>query len=640
MCGLTGFYSVKGERSRTELRVIGKNMAECITHRGPDSHGLWQDPDAPLLLAHRRLSIIDLSDEGAQPMASSSERYHIIYNGEIYNYLDLKADLEAKKITFRGHSDTEILLAAIETWGLNQTLQKIRGMFAIVLWDRKTRELHFARDHLGKKPLYIGWAGNDLSFASELKSLKAHPDFKAQLNKSALGGFIDTGYVQAPYSIYEGVWSLPPGHRLSLKLDTLKPAHNIAADMKAFWNPVELAKNSSQNRRDKKDTEIVAEFEDLLTLCVSDRLISDVPLGAFLSGGIDSSTIVALMQKTLSQPVKTYSIGFDETGFDEAGYAAKIANHLGTDHHEMYVSSDDALNTIPLLPDMYDEPFSDISAIPTYLVSKFARQDVTVALSGDGGDELLGGYSRHIEGPKIWNKMKLMPRVMRSGLSSVIQRVPVNHLDSLNRKHPQFGSKVHKAASILNLDTQEDIYRRLTCRWQTQPILGQGEARSLGNLDGTNLSFAEKMMLWDTLTYLPGDILTKVDRASMAVSLEARAPLLDKRLFEYVWSLPENVKIRGGKGKWLLRQVLTRHVPENLFERPKQGFNIPVGEWLRGPLKDWAEDLLDEKFLKDQNLLDVEHIRSTWQGHLDGQGNHAGGLWNILMFQAWYKRWM
>lgn len=640
MCGFTGFYALKADRTRAELHVIGDKMAKIIAHRGPDGSDLWQDPDLPLVLAHRRLSIIDLSEDGAQPMCSASERYVILYNGEVYNYLDLKRELEDRGVSFRGRSDTEVILATIEQWGLNQALQKLNGMFAFVLWDRKDGLLHFARDALGKKPLYVGWAGRYLVFGSELKALRKHPDFMAQLNPEAMRGFLSLGYVEAPFCIYKDVWQLPPGHRMTLDLSHLKPGANLAAEMKAFWSAASKLEDARASTVNKDEDIIVQDFEDLLTLCVSERLVSDVPLGAFLSGGIDSSSIVALMQKISTQPIKTYSIGFESAGYDEAPHAKMIADHLGTDHHEHYCSAQDALDVIAQLPDIYDEPFADISAIPTYLVSRFARQDVTVVLSGDGGDEMLGGYSRHVQGPKIWNKMKMMPRIMRVGLSSVIQNVPVNQLDSLNRKHPQLGAKLHKAASIMSLNTQDDIYRQLLSKWPSLPTLGQDRFQKALGLPKTDLSMAEKMMFWDAVGYLPNDILTKVDRASMAVSLEARAPLLDKRIYEYVWRLPENVKIKNGQGKWLLRQVLKRHVPAKLFERPKQGFNIPVGEWLRGPLKGWADGLLDEKTLQDQGFLDAQIIRDTWHAHLNGHGHHGDALWTILMFQAWQQRWM
>lgn len=619
-------------------------MAETLAHRGPDSDGLWQDPDVPLVLGHQRLAILDLSPEGHQPMLSDSAGFAIAYNGEIYNYLDLKKELELAGLSFKGRSDTEVILGAVEHWGLNLALQKLNGMFAFALWDRKQRQLHFVRDRLGKKPLYIGWAGDMLVFGSELKALRAHSDFKAETDRDVLGLYMRYGFIPAPHCIYKNVWSLPAGFRLTLNIQNLKPGAQLSSQMETYWHPLRVLEEARQRPVKKSESQIILEFEELLTSCVRDRMISDVPLGAFLSGGIDSSTVVALMQKISSRPVKTYTIGFHENGFDEATYAAKVAAHLGTDHHALYISPEDALDTIPRLPEIYDEPFADISAIPTFLVSRFARNDVTVALSGDGGDEMLGGYNRHVMGPKIMNRMRLVPRPLRKILAGAIEKIPTQKWDDIADGRPQSGSAMHKAAAIMALDTPEDIYTRLLSQWPQPPVPG---AISLPLLQdraewqsSQNLSLAEKMMYWDALFYLPGDILTKVDRASMAVGLEARAPLLDRRIYEYVWRLPETLKIRDARGKYLLREVLARHLPRDLFERPKQGFNMPIGAWLRGPLKDWAEDLLDEDAMNAQGFFDAKSIRNIWQAHLNGHGNHAGQLWTVLMFQAWQKRWL
>ncbi len=643
MCGITGFYSFNTDESRAELNVAGKAMSATLTHRGPDSDGLWQDPDMPLLLGHRRLAILDLSGHGAQPMSSSSERYVIAYNGEVYNYPALQKTLEERGVSFKGRSDTEVILAAVEHWGINEVLQKLNGMFAFALWDRKERRLHLVRDRLGKKPLYVGWAGKALVFGSELKALRAHSDFTAELNREAAALFMQYGYVPAPHCIYKNVWSLPAGFRLTLDISDLETGADLQERMEPYWHHLRALEEAKSHATHRSDDDIVDEFEELLSTCVRDRMISGVPLGGFLSGGIDSSSVVALMQKISTRPVKTYSIGFDEAGFDEAAYAKKVAAHLGTDHHELYLSGQDALETIPLLPEIYDEPFGDISAIPTYLVSKFARQGVTVALSGDGGDEMLGGYNRHVAGPKIWKRVRSMPRPLRRLLSGGVTKIPVERWDALVKKEPQFGTRIHKAASVLSLNTQEEIYQRLVSQWEGTPVMGTPPPGTLSDdplWSPGNLSFAEMMMYRDALSYLPNDILVKLDRASMAVSLEARAPLLDKRIYEYVWSLPEHVKIRDGRGKWLLRQVLSRHVPNELFERPKQGFAIPAGEWLRGPLKGWASSLLDEKSLREQGVFDPAVIRSAWEAHLKGEGNHATQLWSVLMFQAWQDKWL
>ncbi len=643
MCGITGFYGVNNRRARSEMHILAQGMAQAIAHRGPDAGGVWQDPVLPLVMAHRRLSILDLSADGAQPMHSHNERFAIVYNGEIYNFLKLRADLEALGVIFKGRSDTEVLLEAVSHWGLNQTLQKIDGMFAFALWDRQERALHFARDRMGKKPLYIGWAGDALVFGSELKALRAHPDFKAVVNREALALYMRNLCVPAPHCIYEGVWNIPAGHRLSLELDALEPARNLQKDMQPFWSAVEKMQNARLHITRKSEALVLREFEDLLGLAVQERMMSDVPLGAFLSGGIDSSAVVALMQKNSERPVKTYTIGFEEAAFNEATYAREVAAHLGTDHHEHFCTAQDALDIIPTLPDMYDEPFADQSAIPTYLVCKFARESVTVALSGDGGDEMLGGYTRHITGPKIWNIMRRIPAPLRQAAAKSMTRLSIEQWQALAKSKPLFGNHMHKAASILSLNSQEEIYSRLTAQWEDLPNLKYRSASlaSIGALpELKDLSFAEKIMVWDTLTYLPHDILAKVDRASMATSLEVRAPLLDSRIYEYVWSLPENLKIRNGQGKYLLRQMLHNHVPAKLFERPKQGFNIPLGEWMRGALRGWCEDLLNAQTLADQGFFDAAQIRKIWDEHLAGRGNHANALWSVLMFQAWHKRWM
>jgi asparagine synthase (glutamine-hydrolysing) len=644
MCGLAGFYSFTPSRSRAALHMLGRDMVQTLMHRGPDSGDVWQDPDAPLVLAHRRLAILDLSPEGAQPMLSASGRYAIVYNGEIYNYAVLQKGLLEDGCTFRGRSDTEVLLALIERRGLNRALQSINGQFAFALWDRQERKLHLVRDRLGKKPLYVGWAGGNLVFASELKALRVHPDFKPRLNKAVLAAFLRSACVPAPHCIYEGVISLPAGHRLALNPDALDQSADLRSLAEPYWNHRMALEDARSHVRERSEAEIAEEFESLLQRCTADRLISDVPVGAFLSGGIDSSLVVALMQEASNRPVKTYTIGFREDGFNEAGHAAKIAAHLGTDHHEMILDGRDALEMIPRLPEIYDEPFADISAIPTCIVSKFAREGVTVALSGDGGDEMLGGYTRHLAGPRLWNRMKMMPLPVRKALSRMLTALPPEHWDRLGKGRPQFGTALHKAASILSYGSQEEVYRRLTSQWDVPPVLYDEEASPLTVLPEwqapEGLGFAEKMMYWDALSYLPNDILVKTDRASMAFSLEVRSPLLDRRIYDFAWSLPLSYKIRGGQGKYLLRHILKRYVPDHLFERPKQGFSMPVESWLRGPLREWAETLLDRRHLEEQGLLNTPLIRSTWEAHLSGQGNHALGLWNVLMFQAWHERWM
>ncbi|MGQ0527465.1 MAG: asparagine synthase (glutamine-hydrolyzing) [Alphaproteobacteria bacterium] len=626
MCGFTGLYQKKFGDGPAALKSIAVAMSDSLRHRGPDHGAVWQDSEAPIALAHRRLSIIDLSPEGHQPMRSASGRYVIIYNGEFYNYLDLKKELEGAGIKFRGRSDTEIFLAAVEQWGLNRTLQKINGMFAIALWDRKEREVHLIRDRLGKKPLYIGWAGSTLVFGSELKALHAHPDFKAQIDPDTVALYMRYGYVPAPHCIYKNVWTLKPGHRMTLRPAQVAAGEDLQPLMDPYWHHARVAEDARHSMVEASEEEIIDEFEALLSACVQERLISDVPLGAFLSGGIDSSTVVALMQKISPGSVKTYTIGFNEADFNEAGHAATIAAHLGADHHALFLSGQDALNVIPKLPDIYDEPFADISAIPTCLISEFARKDVTVALSGDGGDEMLGGYNRHVAGPKLWNVTRFMPGFMRDLSADLLGGFSPGRL-GISSIHMQ------KLIDAMPARNRGEMYERLLTQWDvpTARVIDPGFEPP------ERMSFAEEMMYRDALSYLPDNVLVKVDRASMAVSLECRAPLLDKKIYEYVWRLPERYKIRQGRGKWLLRQVLARHVPAGLFERPKQGFSVPVDAWLRGPLKDWAATLFNEM---DEGLLNRDMILRTWQQHLNGTANHGQRMWVALMLLSWQKRWL
>lgn len=646
MCGITGLYSFDPRPESANIsQVIGK-MCDALAARGPDSDAQWIDSELPLALGHRRLSIIDLSPAGAQPMQSDSGQYVIVFNGEIYNYQAVKSELEQSgyEANYRGHSDTEILLGAIEHWGLKKAVEKINGMFAFALWDRKRRALFFARDRMGKKPLYIGWAGSTLVFASELKAICAHPEFKRNISRPAMTSYMRFGYVPAPYSIYNDILQIPAGHMMALDMQMLRSGQDLKPLMEPYWSHKNALNKSRKNPVANLDN-VVDEFDEILSECVRERMISDVPLGAFLSGGIDSSTVVALMQKHSDSPVKTYSIGFDEVGYNEAEHAAEIARHLKTEHHELYVSSKDALNVVPKLSNIYDEPFADASAIPTYLVAKFAREGVTVALSGDGGDEMLGGYNRHIAGPKAWNIAQNIPPKFRSVVSGIIRTVPPNVWSGMRPDRPQFGSHMHKLADAMGKETQSDLYLSLVSKWQNpKRCVSDGYEDIIPLVDPEmqieGLSFAEDMMYWDALSYLNGDILTKVDRASMAASMESRAPLLDTKIYDYVWSLPIDTKIKDGKGKWLLRQVLNKYVPQELYDRPKQGFSVPIDEWLRGPLKDWAEDLLDEYELKSQGMINYVHVRKLWQEHLKGRGNYADRLWCVLMFQSWHRQWI
>ncbi|MGH1403902.1 MAG: asparagine synthase (glutamine-hydrolyzing) [Alphaproteobacteria bacterium] len=646
MCGIAGLYTFDPRPDRIQIHNIVQNMTDALQHRGPDDSGIWQDPDTPLALGHRRLSILDLSPLGKQPMESATSRYIITFNGEIYNFKTIRSELESLgNTTFRGQSDTEVLLGAIDYWGLQKTLSKLNGMFAFSLWDRKTKALYFARDRFGKKPLYIGWAGSTLTFGSELKALCTHPDFNRDISREALTSYMRFGYVPAPFSIYKQVWQLLPGSYIALDLTMLRAGQDLDTLMEYYWRPkdtLEKAKQAPIN----PEHDMVGNLETILSDCIKDRMIADVPLGAFLSGGIDSTTIVSLMQKNSTAPVQTYTIGFEEHGFNEAQHAQEIATHLGTDHHELYLKPQQALDLIPQIPQMYDEPFADASALPTYLVSKFARDSVTVALSGDGGDEMFGGYNRHITGPKAWNfTQNHMPAPLRTPLSNIIQAIPTHIWDKIRNNRPQFGNHMHKFAKILTKQSESDVYLSLTSTFQSpKDIIKNGHEETIPlvnpNLQIPDLTFAEDMMYWDVISYLNGDILTKVDRASMATGLEARAPFLDRRIYDYVWRLPVDAKIKNGNGKWILKEVLKRHVPDTLFQRPKQGFSVPIDKWLREDLKDWAEDLLDEKFLQSQNLFDYKEVRMLWEQHLKGRGAHAQKLWTILMFQAWYKHWI
>jgi asparagine synthase (glutamine-hydrolysing) len=644
MCGIAGIYQPFKQKSKN-ISILAKKMAGIMAHRGPDDSGTWSDTEGTVALSHSRLSIIDLSPEGHQPMISSSGRYVISFNGEIYNFLDLYHQLKDLGHGFRGRSDTEVMLEAIDQWGINYALQKFNGMFAFALWDNKNHELHLVRDRLGKKPLYAGWAGSTLVFASELKALRAHPDFCPEVNRSSLTLYMRYACIPAPFTIYQGIWTIPAGCRLTVTQGNINEKEDISAKMEPYWHHARVLEEARTKTRAGNEARVLEEFEELLSRCVRDRMISDVPLGAFLSGGIDSSAVVALIQKESAQAVKTYTVGFHEAGFDEAGYARKIASHLGTEHHELYLSSKEALEVVPMLPDIYDEPFADISAIPTYLISKFAREEVTVALSGDGGDEMFGGYNRHFAGPLLWQRMKLMPLPLRKWLSLRIKSLPVSRWDKLGGSYPQLGERLYKAAAVLPLKTPEDIYRRLLSQHDDplELVVDGSEPKiplyNNENRPQTNLSFAEMMMAGDALSYLPNDILIKMDRASMAVSLEARAPFLDQRIYEYSWSLPESLKIRDGRGKWILRQLLKKYLPEDLYERPKQGFNMPVGAWLREDLREWAGDLLSEEKIGREGFLRPAQVRTLWQEHQNGEGNHAAILWAILMFQSWLERW-
>lgn len=640
MCGIAGIVKSAGP----DLSRIVSEMIGSIRDRGPDDSGVWCDPEYGLALGHARLSILDLSPAGHQPMESVSGRYRIIFNGEIYNHLELRGQLG--RVSWHGHSDTETLLAAFETWGVEKTLQATVGMFALALWDRVERRLTLARDRIGEKPLYYGWCNGAFIFASELKALEAYPDWCGEIDRGALALFMRYAYVPLPYSIYAGVRKLLPGTYATMASTC---SAGYWPEPIPYWSAAAIA---GQGRRSEwTDGTAVDELDRLLRQAVKGQMVADVPLGAFLSGGIDSSTVVALMQAQSSRPVKTFSIGFHDGEYNEAPHAKAVAAHLGTDHTELYVTPDDALAVVPRLPSMYDEPFGDSSAIPTHLVAQLAKRHVTVALSGDGGDELFGGYNRYSWGRSFWRRIARVPAFVRTIISGALTGLSPGQWDKLGNmlrpglpaalRFSALGDKVHKLAGIVDADSQADFYRRLVSLHQ-QPerlVLAAHEHEIWADTQAGQLraqDFGEAMMLHDLVGYLTDDILTKVDRAAMAISLESRMPMLDHRVVEFAWSLPLFMKVRTEReGKWLLRQVLYRYVPKDLVERPKMGFGMPLDAWLRGSLRDWAEALLEESRLRREGYLNPGPVRDKWREHLSGRRNWQYWLWNVLMFQAW-----
>jgi asparagine synthase (glutamine-hydrolysing) len=644
MCGLTGYWQHAGDSWNME--ALARKMASALAHRGPDDEGVWADENAGIVLAHRRLSIVDLSPAGHQPMHSHCGRYVIAFNGEIYNFAELRKDLEqsGQAPSWRGHSDTEVMLAAIAAWGVKTALTRFIGMFAFALWDRENQTLILARDRMGEKPLYYGRQGEYFLFGSELKALRTHPAFKADVDRNALTLFLRYSYIPAPWTIHQGIHKLMPGCFLSLRAGE-KETH-----VEAYWSLKEMAEAGQEHPFAGDDEEAVSALEQVLRQSIRRQMVADVPLGAFLSGGVDSSTVVALMQAESARPVKTFTIGFHETGYDEARYADAVARHLGCDHAALYVSPRDALDVIPALPRMYDEPFADSSQIPAFLVSRLARSQLTVSLSGDGGDELFGGYNRYLWVSRIWRHLGWMPRNPRLALSAILTSCAPQNWNTLFRglnpllpkrlRYANPGDKLHKAAEILAARAPEEVYLGLVSHWKQPAQLVKNGMEPQGNsLQRLNLpDFEQRMMALDAMTYLPDDILVKLDRAAMAVSLETRVPLLDKNVLEFAWRLPLRLKIRAGQGKWLLRQVLYRHVPQSLIERPKMGFGVPIDHWLRGHLKDWGAALLEPARLEREGFFNAEPIAQKWQEHQAGARNWPHHLWNVLMFQAWLEK--
>ncbi len=598
-------------------------MTEALHHRGPDAGDVFVDAAAGLALGHRRLSIVDLTPNGAQPMVSSCGRFVISYNGEVYNADELRPGLEAAGRRFRGHCDTEVIVEGAAVWGVEATVRRLIGMFAMALWDRRDRVLYLVRDRLGIKPLY--WADFDGSvvFGSELKALRADDGWTPELDRNALASFLRLGYVPAPHAIYRGAHQLPPGAILAAR-ETGDPV------IEPYWSLADIARDGQAARLDVSEDEAADRLDALLRDAVGRRMVADVPLGAFLSGGIDSSTVVALMQAQSTRPVRSFSIGFRERGFDEAGHAAAVARHLGTDHTELYVEPEHAMSVIPRLATMYDEPFADSSQIPTFLVSEMTRRHVTVALSGDGGDELFAGYTRYFRGQTLWRMIDNMPRAARELAAAGVRAVSPSAWTALGaviperRRPTQFGDKMHKLAGVLAGDAEASaFYRQVVSQWVDPAQIVIGGVEPKGVLEDPRIKdivpdFVERMQYLDTLTYLPDDILTKVDRASMAVALEARVPLLDHRVVAFAWSLPPAMKAGDGMGKRLLRRVLHRYVPPALVDRPKMGFGVPIQDWLRGPLRDWAAPLLDERRLAAEGIFRPEPIARRWREHLSG----------------------
>ncbi|MEB3220469.1 MAG: asparagine synthase (glutamine-hydrolyzing) [Candidatus Sericytochromatia bacterium] len=640
MCGIAGLLGPPD--AAAALTAAATHMSAALAHRGPDAAGTWVDEAAGVALGHRRLAIVDLTPTGAQPMASASGRLVVTFNGELYNFLALREQLAGLGHAFRGRSDTEVLLAALEQWGLPGTLPRLVGMFAFACWDRESQALWLARDRSGEKPLYYGRAGATLLFGSELKALRAHPAFQGGVDREALAAFLQRSHVPSPRTIHPGVHKLPPGTSLVVRHG------EPLGEPTPYWSPVEAAREARAQPWSGTDEEATDAVEALLREVVAGQMLADVPLGAFLSGGIDSSLLVALMQALSPVPVKTFTIGFAEGAYDESAHARAVAGHLGTDHTAWIVRPSDTLAVIPELPRLYDEPFADSSQLPTHLVATLARRQVKVALSGDGGDEVFGGYNRHVWGPRVWRQLAPVPPWLRATAARLTLAVPPSAWDGLaaglSALWPRLavrlpGDKVHKAARLLAATGPEDLYDRLLTHWPQAYRLVPGagawpERHPPAGVEA--FSVADQFLLRDHATYLPDDILVKVDRATMAVSLESRAPYLDHRLFELAWRLPPHLRIQGREGKVVLRRLLARHLPPALFERPKMGFGVPIGAWLRGPLREWAEDLLAPDRLASDGLLDPAPIRARWAAHLAGRLNAEHELWNVLMFQAWH----
>ncbi|PRE46852.1 asparagine synthase (glutamine-hydrolyzing) [Burkholderia multivorans] len=648
MCGIDGFLNSVAFDEETARGTLAR-MTASLAHRGPDAQGLWVDPAAGIALGHRRLAIVDLSVHGRQPMASACGRYVMVFNGEIYNHRELRAQLErvGRAPAWRGHSDTEVLLAAFAAWGVDATLRRATGMFALALWNRESRVLTLARDRIGEKPLYYGRIGDALVFASELKALRAYPGFDGEIDRDALCLYLRHSAVPAPHTIYRGIRKLPPGSWIQFEHAQDTPR------IRTYWALEHAIDAGHHEPFAGTAAEAVDRLDTVLRQAVARQMEADVPLGAFLSGGVDSSAIVALMQAQSAAPVDTFTIGFHEAGYDEAGYAKAVARHLGTRHTELYVTADHALDVVPKLPAIYDEPFSDASQIPTFLVAELTRRHVKVSLSGDGGDELFGGYTRYFLTPRLWRKLHRVPAAVRTRIAGALHALRPDHADQLAavaqgawgagelRESPtRIGDRLHKLGHVMTADSRIGLYRLLMSSVHHPERIALGGHEPSTPLDTVSawpahLSFAEQAMAIDTLTYLPTDILTKVDRAAMAVSLETRMPFLDHHVVEFAWRLPASLRLPEGQSKALLRRLLDRYVPTELIDRPKQGFCAPIDHWLRGALRDWADALLQPSRLRDEGFFDAAAVERLWRQHQTGRMNWQHQLWTVLMFQAW-----
>lgn len=645
MCGLAGFIQAR-KCNISAARNTVREMGEALHHRGPDDAGIWAEKfgERGVAFSHARLSIVGLGPSGHQPMISNSGRFVLVFNGEIYNHMLLRKELGDR--FWNGNSDTETLLACIERWGFRATIGKAHGMFALALWDRKRRKLFLARDRLGEKPLYYGWCGDVFVFGSELKALKMHPDFEGIVSRDSLALLMRHNYIPAPHSIYKGVSKLTPGSLIDIDAENTE---RILPEPEKYWAISNIA-SQSESLYPTSDAAAISHFEGTLRNVVDEQMMADVPLGAFLSGGIDSSIVVALMQSNMARKVSTFSIGFHDAKFDESRYACAVAKHLGTDHHELYVSSDDALAVIPSLPSVFDEPFADSSQIPTLLLSKLTKEFVSVALSGDGGDEILGGYSRYAKSEKMWSRLSGIPRIAKKPLSSIINslgRSTMRKIDFVASKLSQerkvaVSNKLGLLSAALTCDENIDYYRETISYWRDPSVVvvNSDEPNTIltDRISWPDMNdFQSKMMFADIHSYLPDDILVKVDRAAMSVGLETRVPLLDSRIVELAWSLPLRMKIRNGQSKWILRKILSKHIPDELINRPKMGFAVPLADWLRGPLREWAELLLEPERLNQEGFFYPDLIRERWDDHISGIANWQSVLWPILMFQLWLE---